>query len=54
VPVHEHRIHRRDAKDAEKFFNDNNQILCVLDASAVSLFLYGQTLIKSAIRARLD
>jgi hypothetical protein len=24
VSVHKHRAHRRDAKDAEKFFNENN------------------------------
>jgi len=27
VSVHKHRFHRRDAKDAEKFFNENNQTL---------------------------
>jgi hypothetical protein len=40
-------FHRRDAKNAEKFFNENNKTLCVLCVFAGSFNLYGRTLIKN-------
>jgi len=27
--IHKYRFHRKDAKDAEKFFNENKKTLCV-------------------------
>jgi len=47
VSAHKCHFHRKDASDAEKFLNDNNQIFCDLGVSAVNLFLY-------AIRIRPD
>jgi hypothetical protein len=41
VSVHKHRFHRREAKIAEKFSNENNKTLCVLCVSAVNLFICG-------------
>jgi len=40
VFIHKHRFHRRDAKNAEKFFNEKNSTRCILCVSAVSLLLY--------------
>jgi hypothetical protein len=36
VSIHKYYFHRRDAKIAEKFSNENNKTLCVLCAFAVS------------------
>jgi hypothetical protein len=44
VIIHKHRFHRKDAKNAEKFFDKYNQKLCALCGFAVSLLHYGQTL----------